>query len=69
MILEQTNELQIFRRMERISAHDFYNKVLGNPKFIVAPMVEQSELPGEFLADDTVHIVLHTNDKCKGFSG
>ena len=36
--------------MKKIGAQEFYQKVLGNPKFIVAPMVEQSELPWRVLS-------------------
>ena len=32
------------KKRRKISGNDFYKDVLGSPKLVVAPMVEQSEL-------------------------
>lgn len=29
---------------KKLGSYDFYREVLGSPKFVVAPMVDQSEL-------------------------
>jgi len=31
-------------KRKKLGGHDFYREVLGNPEFIVAAMVDQSEL-------------------------
>lgn len=34
---------------EKLGGFRFYNEVLGSPKFVVAPMVDQSELVRKFV--------------------
>jgi hypothetical protein len=33
---------------KKLGGYDFYREVLGSPKHVVAPMVDQSELVGRF---------------------